>query len=129
MKWCCRRSAEMLSILNGSISTVALSQTFPYLNNQKLEKIVLLKICVVNKFVRSVVQMLMSQFCMDKVYELHPTALHKAENSPLHGHKYSTPTLKQRGIKERRIVEDASCPDKYGLPENLWRFDEYVVVT
>lgn len=73
--------------------------------------------------------MLMSQFCMDKVYELHPTALHKAENSPLHGHKYSTPALKQRGIKERRIVEDASCPDKYGLPENLWRFDEDVVVT
>lgn len=66
---------------------------------------------------------------MGKVYELHPTALHKAENSPLHRHKYSTSTLKQRGIKERRIVEDASCPGKYVLPENLWRFDEDVVVT
>lgn len=75
------------------------------------------------KFVRSFVQVLICQFCLDKVYELHPNALHEVENSPLHGHEYSTPTLKQRGIKKRRIVEDASCLDDHESPETLCQYD------
>lgn len=67
--------------------------------------------------------MLICQFCLDKVYELHPNALHEVENSPLHGHEYSTPTLKQRGIKKRRIVEDASCLDDHESPETLCQYD------
>lgn len=72
--------------------------------------------------------MLICQFCLDKVYELHPNALHEVENYPLHGHEYSTPTLKPRGIKKRRIVEDASCLDDHESPENLWQYDEVASV-